>query len=46
MSDCGGRGFGLLFKNGQVTGKVESSKMASALIDAVHEMVKEEGINR
>ena len=35
---AGGRGFGLLFKNGQVTGKVESSKMASALIDAIHEM--------
>jgi (E)-4-hydroxy-3-methylbut-2-enyl-diphosphate synthase len=40
---AGGRGFGLLFKNGQVTGKVESSKMASALIDAIHEIVKEEG---
>ncbi len=40
---AGGRGFGLLFKNGQVTGKVESSNMASALIDAVHEIVKEEG---
>lgn len=40
---AGGRGFGLLFKNGQVIGKVESHRMASALIDAVHEIVNEEG---
>ena len=40
---AGGRGFGLLFKNGQVIGKVDSDKMASTLIDAVREIVNEEG---
>lgn len=40
---AGGRGFGLLFKNGQVIGKVDSNKMASTLINAVREIVNEEG---
>lgn len=40
---AGGRGFGLLFKNGQVIGKVDSDKMASTLLDAVREIVSEEG---
>jgi (E)-4-hydroxy-3-methylbut-2-enyl-diphosphate synthase len=41
---AGGRGFGLLFKKGEVVGKVESDNMGSALIKAVHEIVNEEGI--
>ncbi|MGE5544405.1 MAG: flavodoxin-dependent (E)-4-hydroxy-3-methylbut-2-enyl-diphosphate synthase [Bacillota bacterium] len=40
---AGGRGFGLLFRNGRVIGKVDQNRMASALIDAVHEIVDEEG---
>ncbi len=40
---AGGRGFGLLFRKGQVIGKVKSDQMASALIKMVHEIVNEEG---
>ena len=37
---AGGRGFGLLFKGGQVIAKVENNRMASALIDAARETAK------
>ncbi len=37
---AGGRGFGLLFKNGRVIAKVEENRMASALINAVRETAK------
>ena len=38
--DSRGRGFGLLFKGGQVIAKVENNRMASALIDAARETAK------
>jgi len=42
---AGGRGFGLLFRKGEIVGKVESDQISSALINAVHEIVTEEGNN-
>ncbi len=39
---AGGRGFGLLFKKGEIVEKVEASQMAKALLQAVHEYVNEE----
>ncbi|MGE5422817.1 MAG: flavodoxin-dependent (E)-4-hydroxy-3-methylbut-2-enyl-diphosphate synthase [Ignavibacteriales bacterium] len=39
---AGGRGFGLLFKKGEIIKKVESNDMAESLLQAVHEYINEE----
>jgi (E)-4-hydroxy-3-methylbut-2-enyl-diphosphate synthase len=40
---AGGRGFGLLFKEGKIIERVEKDKMLSKLMETVHEIVQEEG---
>lgn len=39
---AGGRGFGLLFKKGEIIKKVEAGEMTEALLRAVHEYINEE----
>ncbi len=39
---AGGKGFGLLFKKGEIVQKVDSEHMLAALLDAVDEIVQEE----
>jgi (E)-4-hydroxy-3-methylbut-2-enyl-diphosphate synthase len=40
---AGGRGFGLLFKKGEIVARVEAGHMAQALVEAVREILAEEG---
>ncbi|NLV16947.1 MAG: flavodoxin-dependent (E)-4-hydroxy-3-methylbut-2-enyl-diphosphate synthase [Syntrophomonadaceae bacterium] len=40
---AGGRGFGLLFKEGKIIERVEKDKMLSKLLETVYEIVHEEG---